>query len=371
MSSNNFKEIFNGIEEDWRSNVLREHIQEFKDILNPLDINKITPQPKNILRAFKETNYENVKIVIIGQDPYPKEGVADGLAFSCNKIQGSLINIFKAQVKSGCISEKPETGDLTHWAKQGVLLLNTKLTTNVGESNAHPQWESFTRKVVSSLSSSKEKEGKKLLFLLWGKDAQKYNVSEFHKTLYYGHPSPLNSTSDFSECSHFTEAIEFCKEEYDFKLNWEARKNLKISIHPVSTGKDELKMSIFNETAKIAYYKMIETETSPQLNEWNNLNMCLNYILKKEYENKDIEIILSNKNIIIDLTENIERWYSIKRKMYDPIIEECWDKIQLLEKSKQIKFNFKWMEINTELTERIYENQLAEKEIGKVYYIKF
>lgn len=152
------------------------------------------PKPENIFKAFEFSSFEATKVVIIGQDPYHGFGQAHGLCFSVQpqtKIPPSLVNIFK-ELKDDVGKPIPQTGNLTEWAKQGVLMLNATLTVRRGEAGSHQKkgWERFTDAVIETLAAEK----KNLVFLLWGGPAKKKGkkVDEAkHLVLRSGHPSPL------------------------------------------------------------------------------------------------------------------------------------------------------------------------------------
>lgn len=162
---------------------------------------KIYPQKKDIFAAFNLCPLEKVKVVIVGQDPYHGPGQAHGLAFSVSRscsIPPSLRNILN-EVNNDVGSPPPIHGNLEHWAKQGVLLLNTVLTVRNGEANSHKGkgWEEFTDSVIKHLNDSAEDSGDGLVFLLWGAPAAKKAVSvneKRHTVIRSSHPSPLAAT---------------------------------------------------------------------------------------------------------------------------------------------------------------------------------
>ena len=156
--------------------------------------NECFPKAQNIFKAFDYSPFEETKVVILGQDPYHGYGQAHGLCFSVQprtKIPPSLVNVFK-ELKEDLGKPIPETGNLEHWAKQGVLMLNATLTVKAGQAGSHQGkgWEKFTDAVIKKLSD--EKDG--LVFLLWGGPAKKKGAkvdSSRHLVLTSGHPSPL------------------------------------------------------------------------------------------------------------------------------------------------------------------------------------
>lgn len=166
----------------------------------------VYPDMHDIFNALRLTAYRDVKVVILGQDPYHGEGQAHGLAFSVREgipLPPSLKNIYKEVVEeTGNV--QPESGDLTRWAEQGVLLLNTALTVRAGEANSHSGkgWEIFTDSVIKRLN---ERE-KPIVFLLWGRNArtkQELITNPVHKVFCAPHPSPLSAHSGFFGCNHF------------------------------------------------------------------------------------------------------------------------------------------------------------------------
>ncbi len=171
----------------------------------------IYPPAEQVFNAFKQTEFAEVKVVILGQDPYHGAGQANGLAFSVNqgvKIPPSLVNIYK-EIASDIGAVPPKHGDLTHWAQQGVLLLNTVLTVEASRANSHRQhgWEVFTDAVISSLNQAEQH----IVFLLWGAPAQKKAAlidAQKHTILTAPHPSPLSAYRGFFGCKHFSRANE-------------------------------------------------------------------------------------------------------------------------------------------------------------------
>ena len=164
----------------------------------------VLPNPKDYFKAFEICKLEDVKVVIIGQDPYHTPGVANGLAFSVRKEQKlppSLINIFK-ELKNDLGVENIH-GDLTHWAKQGVLLMNTSLSVCAGIAASHSTigWENFTDKAIDLIQKRKN-----IIFLLWGNYAKKKKmlIGDGNYILEASHPSPLSAHNGFFGCQHFS-----------------------------------------------------------------------------------------------------------------------------------------------------------------------
>ena len=177
---------------------------------------KVYPKGKQIFSAFDHCNFDNLKVVIIGQDPYHGEGQANGLCFSVNEgvmKPPSLVNIFK-EIKNDMGIEIPETGNLERWADQGVLLLNATLTVKAQSPGSHQKkgWEKFTDAVIQTISD--EKEG--IVFLLWGAYAQrkgeKIDTSK-HKILSSAHPSPFAANRGFFGNSHFSQTNAYLEQK--------------------------------------------------------------------------------------------------------------------------------------------------------------
>ncbi len=185
----------------------------------------IYPHPKNIFRAFDLCPFEKVKVVILGQDPYHGEHQANGLAFAVEdttRIPPSLQNIFKEiQTDLGGEAQPPKDGNLTHWAKQGVLLLNATLTVRAHAPGSHQAhgWEKFTDAVVRALSEEREH----LVFMLWGKYAKAKGAHidrRKHLVLEAAHPSPFSAHTGFFGCKHFSRANEYLVAHNELPIRW-------------------------------------------------------------------------------------------------------------------------------------------------------
>jgi uracil-DNA glycosylase len=188
----------------------------------------VLPAQQDWFNAFKLTPFEQVKVVVLGQDPYHgmEQGLPQGhgLSFSVNpgvKIPPSLRNILKEL--SADLGIKPAThGDLSQWAQQGVLLLNTVLTVLQSQAGAHQNkgWEQLTDEVISALS--RERTG--LVFMLWGKPAQKkahFIDAEKHLVLEAVHPSPLSAHRGFFGCGHFSKANGYIQQQGQAPIDWQ------------------------------------------------------------------------------------------------------------------------------------------------------
>ncbi len=199
-------------------------INLYSKISNDLNKNKIIYPPSSLVfNAFKTTPFNEVKVIILGQDPYFSKGQAMGLAFSVPdkvKIPPSLRNIFK-EIEEDLSIKCNDSGDLTRWAKQGVFLLNTTLTVREGEPNSHQSygWKNFTAAALSKLN----KDDRPKVFMLWGNNAKnlKFIISNpNHLVLEAAHPSPLSANRGFFGCKHFSKANKFLIEHNMSAVNW-------------------------------------------------------------------------------------------------------------------------------------------------------
>ncbi|EFE28184.1 uracil-DNA glycosylase [Filifactor alocis ATCC 35896] len=184
----------------------------------------IYPDMYHIFEAMKATDYDDVKVVILGQDPYHEPNQAHGMAFSVQpgvRIPPSLFNIYK-ELSSQLGLTIPNHGYLMKWAKQGVLLLNAVLTVERGKANSHKNmgWEQFTDRVIQ-LVNAKEKP---VVFLLWGSNAiakAKMIDTKKHLVLTSPHPSPLSAYRGFFGNGHFLTTNEFLKQKYSQVIDWQ------------------------------------------------------------------------------------------------------------------------------------------------------
>jgi len=183
----------------------------------------IYPKGKDIFNAFNYTSFDRVKVVILGQDPYHGMGQAHGLSFSVpNSVKQppSLKNIFK-EIASDLDLPLPTTGNLSPWAKQGVLLLNATLSVRAKQAGSHQKqgWEEFTTSVIQEIS--KQKEG--VIFLLWGRFAQdkaQLIDENKHHILRAPHPSPFSAYSGFFGCKHFSKTNKLLAEQGLKEIDW-------------------------------------------------------------------------------------------------------------------------------------------------------
>lgn len=183
----------------------------------------VFPPGKEIFNAFDFCPLDQVKVVILGQDPYHGPGQAHGLSFSVKEGQSfppSLLNIFK-EIKADLGKDMPPHGDLSRWAQQGVFLLNATLTVRAHQAGSHQKrgWEEFTDSVIQAISDKKEH----VVFLLWGAYAQKKSSlidSSKHMILKAPHPSPLSAHRGFLGCRHFSKANTYLESQGLEPINW-------------------------------------------------------------------------------------------------------------------------------------------------------
>lgn len=212
---------------DW-DNILKDEFEKdyYKNIRSFLktaySTKVVYPDMYSIFNALKLTSYDDVKAVIIGQDPYHGEGQAHGLAFSVQDgvaLPPSLRNIFK-ELNTDLGLPLYTNGNLTKWAKNGVLLLNATLTVEGGKANSHKNigWQTFTDNIIKSLN---ERE-KPIVFILWGNNARMKKAlitNPNHLVLESAHPSPLSAYNGFFGCKHFSKANNFLK-QYNMEIDW-------------------------------------------------------------------------------------------------------------------------------------------------------
>lgn len=218
------------IENDWQ-NIINFEIKKsyFQNLISFLDIeyrNKTCfPQKNKIFESFKKSSFKDTKVIILGQDPYHGINQANGLAFSVNnqiKIPPSLKNIYKELALEYEMYNIQQTGNLSRWAEQGVLLLNSILTVEEKKPGSHQNkgWETFTDHIISYLNEEKEN----LVFLLWGGYAQKKGKkinSEKHLVLTAHHPSPLSANrGGWFGNNHFTKANDYLSKHSKNTIEW-------------------------------------------------------------------------------------------------------------------------------------------------------
>lgn len=222
---------------DWKD-ILKDEFDKdyYKNLIKFLEYEyqnyNIYPKKEDVFNALNITSFKDIKVVIIGQDPYHEEGQAHGLAFSVldpTPLPKSLINIYK-EIESDIGKdinfkyEKSLSGNLLPWAKQGVLLVNTVLTVREHFANSHKNkgWEIFTDEIIRQINDNKEN----IIFVLWGNDAKKKGENidvNKHYVLTAAHPSPLSASRGFFGCKHFSKIndilIENCIQPINFKID--------------------------------------------------------------------------------------------------------------------------------------------------------
>lgn len=196
----------------------------YKKVLEEYRSRQIFPNPDDIFNAFHLTPLKDVKVVILGQDPYHNDGQAHGLCFSVKpdvEVPPSLVNIYKElQDDLGC--RIPNNGYLVKWAKQGVLMLNTVLTVRVHQANSHRGigWEQFTDAVIRAVDA----QDRPIVFLLWGRPAQMKKSmlhNPKHLILEAPHPSPLSAYRGFFGCKHFSQTNAFLEKNGLAPIDWQ------------------------------------------------------------------------------------------------------------------------------------------------------
>ncbi|RIJ41488.1 uracil-DNA glycosylase [Pontibacter oryzae] len=216
------------IEESWQ-NVLQDEFEKpyFKNLVSfvkdEYTTQKVYPPGSQIFSAFEFCPFNNVEVVILGQDPYHGPKQANGLAFSVSdevRTPPSLLNIFK-EIKTDLGKDIPATGNLERWAKQGVLLLNATLTVRAGDAGSHQKkgWEEFTDAVVKKVNDEKEN----VVFMLWGAYAQKKGAfidERKHLVLKAAHPSPFAADRGFFGSRHFSKANEYLETHGKTTIAW-------------------------------------------------------------------------------------------------------------------------------------------------------
>ncbi|MFB0937837.1 MAG: uracil-DNA glycosylase [Urechidicola sp.] len=212
--------------EDWNNRLQDEFNKNyFKELVSfvgeEYDEHSCFPPKNKVFSAFNQCSFEDIKVVIIGQDPYHDNGQANGLCFSVAdgvKHPPSLKNIFK-EIETDLGKQIPESGNLERWARQGVLLLNATLTVRAHEAGSHQKkgWEEFTDAVIQYISDNKQD----VIFLLWGGVAKKKGKKinrEKHQVLESGHPSPLSANRGYwFGNKHFSKTNELLR---DRKIKW-------------------------------------------------------------------------------------------------------------------------------------------------------
>tara|TARA_Y100000590_G_scaffold389536_1_gene464634 strand:+ start:1186 stop:1857 length:672 start_codon:yes stop_codon:yes gene_type:complete len=219
------------LQTDWYD-LIKQILEDFPNILKDLeeekqkykDLAQIYPSECDIFRAFSFFNINELKVVIIGQDPYHGANQANGLCFSVNdgiKIPPSLRNILK-EMKNDCNIKEKTSGNLEYLAKQGVLLLNTTLTVREKQPNSHLKlWKGFTERIILEINENCDN----IVFMLWGNNAKntckKIINSEKQHFLLANHPSPMSANrGGWFNCKHFTKTNEFLKSIEKTQISW-------------------------------------------------------------------------------------------------------------------------------------------------------
>ena len=220
MIGNNWDQI---LKDEYEKEYFKK-LQEF--IINEYKTKTIYPKMSEIFKAFVETSYDNVRVVILGQDPYHGENEAEGLSFSVKvgiQKPPSLVNIFN-ELKDDLGCKIPNHGSLVSWAKQGVLLLNATLTVVKDNAKSHSGkgWETFTDEVIRTIN----KKNTPVVFILWGKDARDKKsliTNPKHYIIESAHPSPLSAYRGFFGSKPFSKANNFLRNNNQKEIDWQIK----------------------------------------------------------------------------------------------------------------------------------------------------
>lgn len=218
------------LEPSWKSRIGKEFDKDYMQNLRAFLVHEkqqhinVYPHSSETFAAFNTTPFEQVKVVIIGQDPYHGPGQAHGLSFSVPKgvtIPPSLRNIYKA-IETDLGIKPPTHGCLAAWATSGVFLLNATLSVRQSQAGSHQNkgWEQFTDAVIHALNEEREH----LVFMLWGSYAQKKGAfidQNKHLVLHAPHPSPLSAHRGFFQCKHFSKANNYLEKNHIEPINWQ------------------------------------------------------------------------------------------------------------------------------------------------------
>jgi uracil-DNA glycosylase len=216
------------LDENWQ-NVLKEELKKpyFDNLMRIINNKYLTstiyPDYNSIFKAFSLSAFKDVKVVILGQDPYHGEGQAEGLSFSVpegKKLPPSLRNIYK-ELKDDLGVDRGQNGNLKDWAKAGVLLLNATLTVEAGKAGSHQNlgWEEFTDTVIKTISDQKEN----VVFILWGKYAEAKTTlinTDKHLVIASAHPSPFSAHRGFFKSRPFSQTNHYLKKTNQQPINW-------------------------------------------------------------------------------------------------------------------------------------------------------
>lgn len=193
-------------------------------LIDEYNTHTVFPNMYDLYNCFKYTQFKDLKAVILGQDPYHNEGQAHGLCFSVQDgidLPPSLVNIYK-EMKSDLGIDPPKSGNLTKWAKEGVLLLNTSLSVRAHQANSHSKcgWAWFTDNVIKTISEQAEN----VVFILWGGNARSKKPlidQSKHLVLECAHPSPLSAYNGFFGCKHFSKTNEYLISKGKRPIDWD------------------------------------------------------------------------------------------------------------------------------------------------------
>jgi len=216
------------IDNSWKKVLEAEFTKEYfsslkQFLIEEKEYHTVFPKNKNIFNAYNSTRFDDLKVVILGQDPYHGENQAHGLAFSVQegiKYPPSLVNIFK-ELKDDLGCEVPKSGELSKWANEGVFLLNTVLTVRAHNAASHKSrgWEYFTDATIKAINDNKQN----VVFILWGRPAQmkeKLIDAKKHLILKAPHPSPLSSYRGFFGSKPFSKTNEYLKLHNKAEIDW-------------------------------------------------------------------------------------------------------------------------------------------------------
>ena len=261
MNGEAIRSAFEGVSDEYRQILARDNKEDLTAVIGQVnkavgnDSSRLAPEPANVFNAFRMTPWSKLSVVLIGQDPYPTPGDAMGLCFSVNRgrpIPRSLQNIYLALAKSGFIHKQPSHGDISAWAKQGVLMLNMSLTTVKSERGSHLEiWRSYMEKVLTGIAKKCAEEKRPLVFLMWGSFAQKFQFivdkvnfmevqkngekATVHRTIEWGHPSPVSKFNKgdpaevpkhFANCDNFTKCNDILRASGVSTIDWDPDVNL-------------------------------------------------------------------------------------------------------------------------------------------------
>ncbi len=254
----------------------------------------VYPDMYDLYNCFRYTQFENLRVVLLGQDPYHNEGQAHGLCFSVQEgipNPPSLENIFK-ELKSDLGFEKPKHGTLTKWAKEGVLLMNTSLSVRAHQANSHSKcgWAWFTDSVIKLISKQKEH----VVFILWGGNARSKKSlidSSKHLILECAHPSPLSAYNGFFGCKHFSKTNEYLEKHGLPPIDWD--------LNPHAHNKNN---TPFQETIP---QKKVSSFSKPEKYTYSSKPKIMDYLSKPKQEIRTGEnTVLPPKNPFADQPTN-------------------------------------------------------------------